>query len=296
MIKKLVAQFVLLVGISMMAAGTSLAIEGRDDVEAGPIWNDKDAPGKCEEARKKHLDKLKKQYPAVETRWTRQWKTTVPGKKSVCGIRYIDRSKWQAKPLADRPLRPGENDMKCIKGNDNEITNGWKYDDKCRDKFDMNAEHLNHVIVVQGANSITKNDDGRYIFVLRKNDNQLAIRRYDRSDNMCSYRDYRYEKNHDNHVRHSQLNGTDGGKDAWEPVWSAGELWIKDGKIIAISNDSGHFRPLVQSLQYVMETLNYVSIPADKILRYDINKSSDKKALDALKQRCFGGQPLHDEI
>lgn len=47
------------------------------DIEVGPIWNQRDAEGKC-------------RNKAVEMRgeWTGQWRTTVQGRMSVCEIRF----------------------------------------------------------------------------------------------------------------------------------------------------------------------------------------------------------------
>jgi hypothetical protein len=46
---------------------------GPNDANAGPIWNNDDAPAKCK--------------PACEWYggWNGQWRTTVPGQMSVCG-------------------------------------------------------------------------------------------------------------------------------------------------------------------------------------------------------------------
>lgn len=44
------------------------------DAEAGPIWNNQDAPGKCPAT-----------CSAYASAWNGQWKTTVPGQMSVCG-------------------------------------------------------------------------------------------------------------------------------------------------------------------------------------------------------------------
>ena len=48
-----------------------------ESIEAGPIWSQSDAEKKC---------------PQVATRnggvWTGQWKTTVPGRMSVCELRF----------------------------------------------------------------------------------------------------------------------------------------------------------------------------------------------------------------
>jgi hypothetical protein len=44
------------------------------DVKAGPIWNNDDAKVKCPVAAQSH-----------KAQWNGQWRTTVPGKESVCG-------------------------------------------------------------------------------------------------------------------------------------------------------------------------------------------------------------------
>lgn len=44
------------------------------DVKAGPIWNNDDAKVKCPVAVQSH-----------NAQWNGQWRTTVPGKQSVCG-------------------------------------------------------------------------------------------------------------------------------------------------------------------------------------------------------------------
>jgi FtsP/CotA-like multicopper oxidase with cupredoxin domain len=48
------------------------------DVNAGPIWNDADAKTKCPTTCAKYSTGT----------WNNQWKTTVPGKMSVCGCSY----------------------------------------------------------------------------------------------------------------------------------------------------------------------------------------------------------------
>jgi hypothetical protein len=46
------------------------------DVKAGPIWNNEDAKVKCPVAA-----------AAVGGQWNGQWRTTVSGKESVCGLK-----------------------------------------------------------------------------------------------------------------------------------------------------------------------------------------------------------------
>jgi Mannan-binding protein len=50
------------------------------DVEAGPIWNQSDAQTKCPQVAK-----------AIGGAWDGQWRTTVPGRMSVCEIRVPHR-------------------------------------------------------------------------------------------------------------------------------------------------------------------------------------------------------------
>ncbi len=47
-------------------------------VEAGPIWNQADAQRKCPQVAK-----------ANGGTWNGQWRTTVPGKMSVCEVRLL---------------------------------------------------------------------------------------------------------------------------------------------------------------------------------------------------------------
>jgi hypothetical protein len=61
------------------------------------------------------------------------------------------------------------------------------------------------------------------------------------------------------HVRHSQLNG------GWLPVWCAGELSIKDGRLWRLNNESGHFKPPTTCLPNVERTF----------LAYGYRKASD---------------------
>lgn len=185
----------------------------------------------------------------------------------------------------------------------------------------MNTGHLNYVTMIdsindpvtrqvieqlKGKGTIAKRPlaDGRYIFVLRKYANEpdrlgLVLRRYDRNhvrenDEICkndafSYQDnlnktVRISENVPSHVRHSQLNN------GWNPVYSAGELWVEQGKIVAVSNESGHFKPSKASLDYVKETLNYLSIPTSEIQFLDV--TADAGTLQSYKNQCLGGEIL----
>jgi hypothetical protein len=72
---------IILIVLSTIAIGNA-AIFGTatqanaQDVKAGPIWNNADAKVKCPVAA-----------AAVGRQWNGQWKTTIPGKASVCGLK-----------------------------------------------------------------------------------------------------------------------------------------------------------------------------------------------------------------
>jgi mannan-binding protein len=65
--------FVLCLGLALAALQAAAA--HACDVNAGPIWNQQDAEQKCPGTC----------TGAGYTSWNGQWKTTVPGKMSVCG-------------------------------------------------------------------------------------------------------------------------------------------------------------------------------------------------------------------
>ncbi len=62
-------------------------------VEAGPIWNQADAQRKCAEVAE-----------ANGGVWTGQWRTTVPGKMSVCDLRFSSRKKYVVKSVEAGPI------------------------------------------------------------------------------------------------------------------------------------------------------------------------------------------------
>lgn len=253
-------------------------------------------------------------------RWNGQWRNTTDsshfGTKeyALCGSHMLERSPWHEQPLSSRSLTSEEKKNAC-KYHNKTVSNGWQYDDVCRDRLDMNTSHLNHVTVIdsiddantgeiikglKGEASSKKLADGRYIFVLRKYANEpdklgLVLRRYDRNaiqptGQVCKNDKYSFADNigktiakgNPGHVRHSQLNG------GWNPVYSAGELWVKNGRIIVVSNESGHFKPTKASLDAVRETLDYLAVPTQNIHFYDFRK--DKTALDAYKNQCAGAK------
>jgi hypothetical protein len=144
---------------------------------------------------------------------------------------------------------------------------------------------------------ISTADDGLYIFVMRRVTQSngvtisLRIRRSDRPDDfgfgVQGLKQYSYKGNipcpntgtppcpldkdeppetPNQFVRHSQLNqGT-------SPVASAGQLQIRGGEIIWISNASGHFSPSFDSLDCVEEYLYVLKIPR---ARYNLKKNHD---------------------
>jgi len=172
--------------------------------------------------------------------------------------------------------------------------NCWRYDDSVRDRLEMDTSRLNFVTKLKGVSRLPEN--GRYIYVYRKSDNNIYIRNYDRNE---SDKKWMYSGNcrdHTNfgqydcsptatgrylHVRHSQLNG------GWDPVWCAGELRIENGKICMANNESGHFKPDQRCLGYVRTTLKDWGVPmADNAIFGDYTKESAGKT-------C---KQLHDEL
>jgi Mannan-binding protein/Beta/Gamma crystallin len=73
----------ILLGLSMVAIASSALLSAATpatakDVGAGPIWNNNDARVKCPAAA-----------AAVNRKWNGQWRTTIHGKASVCGLSPI---------------------------------------------------------------------------------------------------------------------------------------------------------------------------------------------------------------
>lgn len=60
----------------LVASGASMA--STRDYQAGPIWSQADAERKCPALAKKH-----------RLGWNGQWRTTIPGKMSVCGLETL---------------------------------------------------------------------------------------------------------------------------------------------------------------------------------------------------------------
>ena len=59
-----------------LALGSTAATAKEREVEAGPIWNQMDAERKCPEVARR-----------AGGSWTGQWRTTVPGRMSVCEVK-----------------------------------------------------------------------------------------------------------------------------------------------------------------------------------------------------------------
>jgi len=108
--------------------------------------------------------------------------------------------------------------------------------------------------------------NGLYIYIFRTTDNKLLIRRSDRPDDIgifahgdkaqYSYKDNPSDPTEDPmFVRHTQLNG------GWSPVWAAGQMEVYQGKVIWVSNASGHFQPQSFTLDYVETALNEWNVP-----------------------------------
>ena len=162
-------------------------------------------------------------------------------------------------------------------------------------KYDMTLSELGWAKTVAGPAEISPADDGLYIFVLQREPRggraghvaSLRIRRSDRpgdfgfgvwGDKRYSFRgnipcpnanplcvldaDESAEEPHQ-FVRHTQLNqGT-------SAVFSAGQLQIRGGKIIWVSNASGHFSPSLGSLDCVEEYLDVIHVPRAKNVKRD---------------------------
>lgn len=62
-----------LIGVLAGTSGFAAVASAAESIEAGPIWSDFDAKGKCPAARVSH-----------NRNWIGNWKTTVPGRMSQC--------------------------------------------------------------------------------------------------------------------------------------------------------------------------------------------------------------------
>lgn len=245
------------------------------DIEAGPIYSNSDANNKCPGTSNPYGS------------WNGQWTTTVPGAMSVCGTQFsMSKLGWSDKGLStDRgyvlPVNSSNPAERCPQSNKsntqlNGYINFWQCDDEYRDELNMKSSDLNYVTIIKKGTSLS-GLDGRYIYVLSEDSNQLLIRSYDRynynnpNESYCSqwYSHFTYPDNirqYDSgtkylHVRHSQLNN------GWNPLWSAGEMQIWNGQVTVINNESGHFKPPAANVQYVVDTLRAYGIPLSSDLK-----------------------------
>lgn len=73
------------------------------EVEAGPIWSNSDAQKKCPEIAAKN-----------NGTWDGQWRTTVPGRMSVCEIRLSSRGRYTVKSIDAGPIwNQSDAEKKC---------------------------------------------------------------------------------------------------------------------------------------------------------------------------------------
>lgn len=269
-----IASLIVATGLFLAIPQANATQKWQDLHASTTIFDNSEAASVC----KKTLSDWRKKNCSSKTctaRWNGQWRNTTDSSifssksYALCGTHMLERSSWREQPLSSRSLSREESRNAC-KYHNKTVTNGWQHDDVCRDRLDMNTSHLNHVTVIdsiddahtreiikglRGEASSQKLADGRYIFVLRKYANDpdklgLVLRRYDRNviqpnGQVCKNDQYSYADNlgktiakgYPGHVRHSQLNG------GWNPVYSAGELWVKNGRIIVVSNDPATSSP-----------------------------------------------------
>jgi hypothetical protein len=120
------SSFVLAFGLAvavLRAAGLPSAASAQPEqinVEAGPIWSQSDAESKCPNVAK-----------ANGGVWTGQWKTTVPGRMSVCEVRFSSsHRKYIVKNVEAGPIwSQSDAERKCpqvAKANDGSWTGEWK--------------------------------------------------------------------------------------------------------------------------------------------------------------------------
>lgn len=167
--------------------------------------------------------------------------------------------------------------------------------DQCNNlSMNLSYSELGYVTRVTQGMSLT-GLDGLYIFVY-KGDGTFLMRRSDRPGDSGEYgvvgsSAYDCKLNPASSptkcantgtesphmfVRHTQLNN------GYAPAYSAGQLQIYGGKVIWISNASGHFFPAKDSLQVVRELLDDYGIPREEtnFLRdHDWNQNKMKDEL-----------------
>lgn len=198
-------------------------------------------------------------------------KELVPSNPPGDGQCVIDQSSWIAKGLDMTRADPGN--PNCGPGT---TTSCWAVDDLSRDQLTFNTDALGFVYYLKAGLVLA---DGRYIYVYRKRDDTVVVRRYDRQKDgnrptCASYNQFRASQNFRPssdpgadepqylHVRHSQLAGS-----TTETVWAAGELRVKNGAIDIINNGSGHFQPDVSAIAYLRIKLFWERIPVSSEVR-----------------------------
>lgn len=171
----------------------------------------------------------------------------------------------------------------------------------------MKKSKTGYIKVLHDGIKLSSDDDGLYIYVYLSNNNdshnnEFIIRRSDRPDDKGYFYDgdirYLYEDNPGNvheqphmFVRHTQISY--GSYDYYPgKVWSAGQLEIKNGLIIWISNKSGHYNPSLSTLDYVEQTFQAWGLWHAHTEKHDYNWIPDKTSPPNIptEEQC-----IHDE-
>lgn len=121
-VKSTIVSSLLFGGLLMIAASSVHA--AKKDVEAGPIWNQADANNKCQALARKH-----------SSRWTGQWRTTVPGKMSVCELEKSTPAPMQFSGYYKLQTMFLMSQNKCLEGNrvaPNSTLKGASFMDSCQ--------------------------------------------------------------------------------------------------------------------------------------------------------------------
>ncbi|MEY2563612.1 MAG: fluoride exporter [Verrucomicrobiota bacterium] len=119
-------------------------------------------------------------------------KELVPSNPPGGGQCVIDQSSWIAKGLDMTRADPGNPD--CGRGT---TTSCWAVDDLSRDQLTFNTDALGFVYYLNAGLVLP---DGRYIYVYRKRDDTVVVRRYDRQKDgnrptCASYNQFRASQN-----------------------------------------------------------------------------------------------------
>lgn len=262
----------------MSVCGCRMARPSTVALEAGPLWSNDQARGSCVDVC------------GGRTAFTGGWWTTVQGQMSVC----LCEVGWRPKSLDDSRgncvFNPSSGH--CVRSQSSTAKNCWRCDDEYRDRLVLESNELTLVVEIRPG---VRLDDGRYIYVLREKDNRLLARPYDREDSASScgrlYKKSRFTANFRGenlkylHVRHSQLNS------GWDAVLAAGEMKVLNGEIVAINNESGHFKPPASTVNRVVDRLKRWKIPLSRDLRAgEFHEVSAKLT----SEECWS--ILHDEL